>query len=194
MNAGRIEQIGTQTDIYVHPQTPFVADFIGANNSLAATVVGIEGTGDPALGVIVADGLTLRCRGATAFAPGQAVLAYVRPENIDVLAESQDAEYDNVVEGIIDRVIFEGPTAQMRVDVDGRLIRVDIAGHKRLTVVQRHGRVRCGFNEVTLIPASTPTSAMPVPTRGCAACRRTSASSRCSSRSWRRARTASWTS
>ena len=34
MNEGRVEQIGTQTDIYLHPQTRFVAEFIGANNSL----------------------------------------------------------------------------------------------------------------------------------------------------------------
>ena len=35
MNAGRIEQIGTQTDIYLHPRTHYVAEFIGANNGLA---------------------------------------------------------------------------------------------------------------------------------------------------------------
>ena len=34
MNAGRVEQIGTQTDIYLQPQTRFVAEFIGANNGL----------------------------------------------------------------------------------------------------------------------------------------------------------------
>src|SRR5215470_4197648 len=46
MNAGRIEQIGTQTDIYLHPQTPFVAEFIGANNSLVGIVTQVEGTGE----------------------------------------------------------------------------------------------------------------------------------------------------
>ncbi len=153
MNGGRIEQIGTQTDIYMHPQTTFVAEFIGANNGLAATVVGTDGTGESARVVVSADGLSLRCRSRSAFVTGQAVLAYVRPENVDVLAESEGAEYDNVVEGVIDRVIFEGATAQMRVDVGGRLLRADIAGHKRLTLVERHGRVRLGFNEVTLIAA-----------------------------------------
>ena len=37
MNAGRVEQIGTQTDIYLQPQTRFVAEFIGANNGLEGT-------------------------------------------------------------------------------------------------------------------------------------------------------------
>jgi spermidine/putrescine transport system ATP-binding protein len=153
MNGGRIEQVGTQTDIYVHPETPFVAEFIGANNSLAATVLGTEGEGESACVLASVDGMTLRCHGRSEFSAGQAVLAYIRPENVVVLGESEGDGYENVLEGEIDRVIFEGPTAQMRVDVGGRVIRADIAGHQRLTVVQRQGRVRLGFNEVTLIAA-----------------------------------------
>src|SRR5687767_13957865 len=38
MNEGRIEQLGTQTDIYLHPQSDFVAEFIGANNRLDGQV------------------------------------------------------------------------------------------------------------------------------------------------------------
>jgi ABC-type Fe3+/spermidine/putrescine transport system ATPase subunit len=153
MNGGRIEQVGTQTDIYVHPETPFVAEFIGANNGLAATVVATEGEGESSRVLASADGVTLRCHSRSEFSPGQAVLAYIRPENVVVLGESDGAGYENILEGVIERVIFEGPTAQMRVDVGGRVIRADIAGHQRLTVVQRQGRVRLGFNEVTLIAA-----------------------------------------
>ena len=123
MNAGRIEQIGSQADIYVHPATSFVAEFIGANNGFAATVVGVEGTGEAARVVVATEGLTLRCPDRSDFAPGQAVLAYVRPENIVVLGESDGAGFENIVEGTVDRVIFEGATAQMRIDVGGRLIR-----------------------------------------------------------------------
>ena len=42
MNAGRVEQIGTQTDIYLQPQTRFVAEFIGANNGLEGTIETLE--------------------------------------------------------------------------------------------------------------------------------------------------------
>ena len=41
MNGGRIEQIGTQTEIYLEPRTPFVAEFIGANNSLTGVVTAV---------------------------------------------------------------------------------------------------------------------------------------------------------
>ena len=55
---------------------------------------------------------------------------------------------------MIDRVIFEGATAQLRVDVGGRELRADVAGSQRLTLVERSGRVRLGFDDITLIAAS----------------------------------------
>ncbi len=39
MNEGRIQQIGTPTDIYNEPQNCFVADFIGESNILSATMI-----------------------------------------------------------------------------------------------------------------------------------------------------------
>src|SRR6185436_17946173 len=88
MNAGRIEQIGTQTDIYVRPQTPFVAEFIGANNSLAGQVTALDGAASGGV-VVAAGGLTLHCDGHARFQPGDAVLAYIRPENIAILDENE---------------------------------------------------------------------------------------------------------
>lgn len=42
MNQGRIEQIGSPSDIYNHPATHFVAEFVGNNNLFDGEVVGIE--------------------------------------------------------------------------------------------------------------------------------------------------------
>jgi spermidine/putrescine transport system ATP-binding protein len=39
MNEGKIQQIGTPTDIYNEPQNAFVADFIGESNILNGTMV-----------------------------------------------------------------------------------------------------------------------------------------------------------
>jgi ABC-type Fe3+/spermidine/putrescine transport system ATPase subunit len=154
MNAGRIEQIGTQTDIYLHPQTPFVAEFIGANNSFMGKVTHIENIGEASRIAVAADGLTLYSNGHTQFKEGEEVLVYIRPENIIVLNDSEGSSYDNVVEGVIDRLIFEGAMAQLRVDVGGREIRADVSGSQRLTLIQRQGKVRLGFTDVTLIPVS----------------------------------------
>ena len=40
MNAGRIEQLGTPSDLYENPKTAFVASFLGISNLLAGTVTG----------------------------------------------------------------------------------------------------------------------------------------------------------
>ncbi len=38
MNGGRIEQVGTPTEVYEHPASPFVYDFLGNVNRFACTV------------------------------------------------------------------------------------------------------------------------------------------------------------
>jgi len=159
MNEGRVEQIGTQTDIYLHPETRFVAEFIGANNSLRGVVTGRRGDGDEALLTVAAGEITLHCQAHEAFEIGDEVLAYVRPEDVAVLDEGELPGHDNVVEGVIDRVIFEGATAQLRIDVGGREVRVDISGGQRMALVQREGRVRLAFDHMTLIPAPASSAA-----------------------------------
>jgi putative spermidine/putrescine transport system ATP-binding protein len=157
MNAGRAEQVGTQTDIYLRPQTPFVAEFIGANNGFTGTVSKLDGEGDERTATVSADGLTIRCRATGDLSAGDAVVVYLRPENISVLSDGVDAAngFENVVEGTIDRVIFEGSTAQLRVDVGGHEIRADVAGGERLELINRTGRVRLGFDDATIIRAPT---------------------------------------
>ncbi len=43
MSKGKVEQIGTPREIYYHPNSRFVADFIGEANFLEAKVVSVEG-------------------------------------------------------------------------------------------------------------------------------------------------------
>jgi len=43
-----------------------------------------------------------------------ASVVYLRPENLVVLSDGEEGAYENVIEGKIERVIFEGPTAQLR--------------------------------------------------------------------------------
>jgi ABC-type Fe3+/spermidine/putrescine transport system ATPase subunit len=164
MNGGRVEQIGSQTDIYLRPRTGFVAEFIGANNALPGTVSAIEPAAAPAAldepaehrFTIESGELTLRCRSRLPVAMGDQVVAYLRPEDLAVVGVGDAAEYRNVVEGDIERVIFEGPTAQLRVRVGGRELRVDVGGDRRLMVGEGRGRVRLGFNDLIVIPADSP--------------------------------------
>jgi putative spermidine/putrescine transport system ATP-binding protein len=153
MNAGRVEQIGTQTDIYLQPQTRFVAEFIGANNGLEGTIASLDGTGEEARATVSVGDLTLRAHARDGLAVGDAVIAYLRPEDVRLLDDGDDGGWSNVVEGRVDRVIFEGPTAQVRVDVGGRQLRADVGGHRRLSVGEGADRIRLGFDDLTIVPA-----------------------------------------
>jgi sulfate transport system ATP-binding protein len=68
MNEGRIEQMGRPQEIYSHPQTAFVAEFLGGSNKLEGRVIN---------GRFVVDGVTLPLNGI-APADGKAI-ALVRP-------------------------------------------------------------------------------------------------------------------
>jgi putative spermidine/putrescine transport system ATP-binding protein len=153
MNAGRVEQIGTQTDIYLQPQTRFVAEFIGANNGLEGTIVAIDGSGEDGRATVKVGELTLRAHARDGLAVGDAVIAYLRPEDVRLLDDGDDGRWPNVVEGRVDRVIFEGPTAQVRVDVGGRQLRADVGGNRRLSVGEGADRIRLGFDDLTIVPA-----------------------------------------
>ena len=45
LDAGRIKQIGTPAEIYRHPQSRFVAEFMGASNFIAGLVRDVDGAG-----------------------------------------------------------------------------------------------------------------------------------------------------
>jgi hypothetical protein len=102
---------------------------------------------------VTSEGLTLHGRSSAPVAVGDAVVAYLRPEDLVVLEDDQAGDFRNVVDGQIERVIFEGPTAQLHVRVADRRMRVDVGGSQRLTLSEGRGRVRLGFNDLTVVPA-----------------------------------------
>ncbi|MGH7319067.1 MAG: ABC transporter ATP-binding protein [Candidatus Rokuibacteriota bacterium] len=79
MNEGRVEQLGTPSEVYEEPATAFVAKFLGEANVLPGTVVG------PEAGGVVCDlgeGLRVRSERKADLAPGARVEVIVRAERI----------------------------------------------------------------------------------------------------------------
>jgi len=87
MHEGRIEQVGTPTEIYDEPATPFVAGFVGSANVLHGHVVG----GQVHLGGLSIDG-------AGDLVEGEAATAYVRPHDVHVSVSSDGGEVEARVE------------------------------------------------------------------------------------------------
>ena len=77
MHQGRFEQLGTPQDLYYHPQSPFVAGFVGANNCLQGRATAVD---HDSITLVTAGGLELRARPMGAVRVGDAVQAFVRPE------------------------------------------------------------------------------------------------------------------
>jgi ABC-type Fe3+/spermidine/putrescine transport system ATPase subunit len=154
MNEGRIEQAGTQFDIYLRPRTEFVAGFVGDNNAIPGEVVGLVGgaSGESGLVDVRAGGMRLRGLDPGNVRVGDKVLAFVRPENIEVIIDRDLAEAPNLVRGRIDQIVFEGPTVRLIVDADGVPIKATAGGLERLTLLAQERRdVVLRLQEVTFV-------------------------------------------
>ena len=105
MANGRIQQVGTPTDIYNEPVNAFVADFIGESNILD--------------GVMIKDykakfsGHTFDCLDA-GFAPMEKVDIVVRPEDVDVVPVEK-----GMLKGVVTSVTFKGVHYEIIVDIGG---------------------------------------------------------------------------
>src|SRR6266478_264000 len=82
MNAGRLEQVGTPSEVYERPASEFVAAFIGRTNRIAAIVV----SRDAASSLLEAG--TLRFTASTVLPVGAKVTAMIRPHRIRLIGGS----------------------------------------------------------------------------------------------------------
>ncbi len=80
MSGGKIEQIGTPTELYAEPETEFVRDFLGPWIKLDVAVIGRAG---PKTAVRLADGTTLTASGPS-HASGPGAVMAIRPEYLEI--------------------------------------------------------------------------------------------------------------
>ncbi len=101
MNQGVIEQVGSPTEIYRHPKTLFVADFIGETNKIAAHAEGTDS--------VVFGGAAMGCV-PHGMAAGTAVTAVIRPEDVvpHKIGFQSEGDGRNVLEVTIDEMEFLG--------------------------------------------------------------------------------------
>jgi len=117
MNAGKVEQAGTPWEIYYHPRTSFLADFVGAVNLVPGTVREVRGDE-----VVVAFGeraVTVRRPSGLALAAGREVRLCVRPEALALRPPAADPDGFRLP-GIVARRAFLGDLMRYWVTVDGR--------------------------------------------------------------------------
>ena len=110
IRAGRIEQLGSPTEIYDRPATRYVADFIGETNLLQGRLRDVM-AGNAVLEVA---GHSVRVRPPAGAVAGQEVWLSVRPEVLEILPEGAAPPDYNVIEGTVEEGIYAGAVTKLR--------------------------------------------------------------------------------
>jgi spermidine/putrescine transport system ATP-binding protein len=111
MNEGKIEQMGSPIQIYEHPKTAFVANFLGQTNLFEGTVAGIEGE---ELAVKVRDVVFHIPLTSTEIRSGKIVFG-VRPEKVKIVDQGKTGLPKNQINGSIKLTAFVGVSTQYEV-------------------------------------------------------------------------------
>ncbi len=133
MSQGIVEQVGTPTELYMDPSTPFVAGFIGQNNFLAGHIESLDLSSET--GLVHSDGIEIRAHIPDGFKCGDKVTACIRPEDIEILPEGRREPGDATKARIVES-IFLGNTTRLHVDAGGTILKVDLRGPERFSYLK----------------------------------------------------------
>jgi putative spermidine/putrescine transport system ATP-binding protein len=132
-NLGRLEQVGTPTQLYERPATRFVAEFIGESNIFP----GVAGATADGFGVLEQAGMRLRAVATRPLAAGARAVVSVRPERIALQAGDPPAGVENAIGGRVRDVIYLGNSRKY-------VIRTG-AGHEVVSLQQARSGSEPGF-------------------------------------------------
>lgn len=114
MNRGRLEQVGTPEEVYNHPETKFVADFIGESNIIEGY---IENMTDDSIEVTMESGKAVIHE--TGYRMEEMVYLCIRPENLKISTEAKEGfrfrgqVREHIFIGSTNKTMIEMPNGQM---------------------------------------------------------------------------------
>ena len=113
MTDGLIDQLGSPRDVYDHPETPFVADFVGVLNAIEFRVDEVEGS-RAVMRIGERDRIVVPTDGSVA--PGATMLIAVRPERVRLHPGTSDPPDVSRMSGTIAQVVYLGTLTQFHVE------------------------------------------------------------------------------
>jgi iron(III) transport system ATP-binding protein len=125
MNRGHLEQLGTPEEIYESPRSKFVAEFIGLSNFLEGYVQSIEGRDM----LVMASSLAVSTPALPAIGPGQKVLLFLRPNEVEILPQDTPVG-TNVFAARVDKATYLGDTMDYRIAL-GQGVELRVQGDAR---------------------------------------------------------------
>ena len=147
MSNGRVEQVGSPSDVYEEPVNAYVADFLGVSNLMVAQAAGRDSDGCCRL--MLGEFELSAGRGHTD-ASGE-VKVTIRPER--VVLEAYGASGENRVPAMVQRVVYVGSTVQLIVNL--------APGQSLQASLQNQGRA-LGFDQGTPVSVFLPSDALRV--------------------------------
>jgi putative spermidine/putrescine transport system ATP-binding protein len=142
MNRGRVEQIGTPNEVYNHPETSFVATFLGETNLIPCSVESRSGSL-----AVISTALCSHRGGATISTKLPDSGNYgisIRPERLKLIDDS--SEVDGYVDGQVLSRVFLGASHRIVVATGGQNIVLSIPDTARMPRLEPGDRVRCGWS------------------------------------------------
>lgn len=116
MKDGEILQIGTPTDLYSNPKSPFIADFVGTSNILPGKVI------DKEEGISIVEIGDYQVKSTTVLEK-DSVKAIIRPENIKIV-EQENNDYNHFT-GVVEQATYLGSIVRYEIKVNNYNILVD---------------------------------------------------------------------
>lgn len=156
---GRVEQVGTPSEVYSQPATTYVAGFLGTANLYEAKVIEVNDD----VAVCELGQVRLLACAAPCAQPGSMVSLAVRPERVEVSPPDDTQERGgNVLAGTVDQLVFLGAQTQVSVQLGGCLMVAEIPNvHGALPDWLHEKRslcVRISPGAVRLLPLGRPAS------------------------------------
>ena len=140
IKSGRIEQVGTPTEIYESPMTQFVASFVGQPN--LCEIVAAECAAGRAR-VTVASAFDAWLTTPDRWEPGDSGWLMVRPHRISVLGP--DERRDNTFDAVVSSVAYLGNAYELSATINGVPVRVSAATTEQ-AAPQAGSHIRLGWN------------------------------------------------
>jgi spermidine/putrescine transport system ATP-binding protein len=121
MNNGIIEQCDSPRNIYEHPRTHFVADFIGNMNVLKGKISGID---HEIATVELEDAEKISLTNAGRFEAGKSIIFCIRPERMK-LSLIEPKGYENSLHAVIRSKLYIGDVTHYQVELsNGKMLKV----------------------------------------------------------------------
>ncbi|MEA3347951.1 MAG: ABC transporter ATP-binding protein [Pseudomonadota bacterium] len=127
MRQGKFEQIDTPQNLYYHPASSFVAQFVGENNKFTGTLT--KNDGDTFF-VIIESGQKLAIGAPSGLAPGERVELFIRPEAM-IINPDTTLKNINRLNVTVKSILFDGGNSRL-------LVRHDVSSQELIVALPQN--------------------------------------------------------